>query len=337
MKLAHIMAGAKTGGAELFFERLTAALARAGDTVLPVIRRNETRAARLRDAGLDPIQLRFGMLTRPRIGRLLRRFQPHIAVAWMSRAAAATPTGPWLKVGRLGGYYDLRHYRGCDHLVGNTAGIVDWIRGQGWPASRVHHLPNFAPDLLGAAPAAMPGKPTVLALGRLHPNKAFDVLIRAAVSLPGVHILIAGEGPERPSLERLARDLGVAARVHLPGWSDDQAALLAGCDLLVCPSRHEPFGNVVIEAFAAARPVVATAVAGPLELVDPGRTGLLVPSDDPAALADAIRSVLRDPALAGALAAAGRAEFLARHAEAPVVQRWRDALAAMSRELVDGA
>ncbi len=328
------MAGADAGGAELFFERLTEALHRAGDTILPVIRRNENRAARLRRAGLDPAQLPFrGLLdpvTKPLLARLLRRFEPRIAIAWMNRAAAATPTGAWLKVGRLGGYYDLRYYRGCDHLVGNTAGITAWIRSQGWPAARVHHLPNFAPDLLGASPAAMPGKPTILALGRLHRNKAFDILIHAAATLPDTHVLIAGEGPERSALERLARDLGISDRIHLPGWRDDQAALLAGCDLLVCPSRHEPLGNVVIEAFAAARPVIASAVAGPSELIDPGRTGLLVPPDDPAALASAIRTVLHDPSLAATLASAGRAEFLARHAEAPVVQRWRDALAAMA-------
>ncbi len=328
------MAGAHAGGAELFYERLTSALHRAGETVLPVIRRNASRAARLRGCGLEPVQLRFGglldPLTRPRLGRLLRRFEPRLVVAWMNRAAAATPRGPWVKVGRLGGYYDLRYYRGCDHLIGNTAGIVAWIRDQGWPADRVHQLANFAPDLLGAAPAAMPGTPTVLALGRLHRNKAFDVLIRAAATLPDIHVMIAGDGPERPALERLARDLGVAGRVHLPGWRDDQAALLAGCDLLVCPSRHEPLGNVVIEAFSAARPVVAAAAAGPRELIDQGRTGLLVPLDDPAALAAAIATVLRDHALANSLAAAGRTEFLARHAEASVVQRWREALAAMA-------
>ncbi len=328
------MAGAHAGGAELFYERLTSALHRAGETVLPVIRRNASRAARLRGCGLEPVQLRFGglldPLTRPHLGRLLRRFEPRLVVAWMNRAAAATPRGPWVKVGRLGGYYDLRYYRGCDHLIGNTAGIVAWIRDQGWPADRVHQLANFAPDLLGAAPAAMPGTPTVLALGRLHRNKAFDVLIRAAATLPDIHVMIAGEGPERPALERLARDLGVAGRVHLTGWRDDQAALLAGCDLLVCPSRHEPLGNVVIEAFSAARPIVAAAAAGPRELIDQGRTGLLVPLDDPAALAAAIATVLRDHALANSLAAAGRTEFLARHAEASVVQRWREALAAMA-------
>ncbi len=338
MRLAHVMAGAPAGGAELFFERLVLALHDAGDAILPVIRRDPGRAGRLTAGGLIPVQFRFGgaldLLTRPRVASALRAFAPRVVVAWMSRAARQTPRGDWVLAGRLGGYYDLRYYRACDHLIGNTRGIVDWIRGQGWPAGRVHHLPNFAPDLSAASPAPLPlppGAPMVLALGRLHRNKAFDILIRALPLLPGVHAVIAGEGPERTALTILARSLGVQDRLHLLGWRTDQAALLARCDLLACPSRHEPLGNVVIEAFSAGRPVVAADAAGPLELIVRDRDGLLVPREDPSALAAAISDVLADRALAARLALAGRARYEAEHAEASVVALWRTALAAMER------
>src|SRR5579875_1257357 len=105
MRVAQIMAGAPTGGAELFFERLSAALAHAGDDVLPVIRRNPARAERLRTAGLTPLELRFGgpldLTTRPRLAQALGRFQPRVTIAWMGRAAAATPRGNWVLIGRL--------------------------------------------------------------------------------------------------------------------------------------------------------------------------------------------------------------------------------------------
>ncbi len=335
------MAGAPAGGAELFFERLVMAQHHAGDTILPVIRRDEGRAGRL--ASLSPVQLRFGgaldLLTRPRLRRALHRFAPAVAVAWMSRAARLTPGGitaggPWVLAGRLGGYYDLKYYRSCRHLIGNTHGIVDWIRNQGWPADRVHHLPNFAPDLGGVAPAALPvpaGAPVVLALGRLHRNKAFDVLIRAMPSLPGVHVVIAGEGPEREALLALARKHEVADRVHLLGWRADQAALLAACDVLVCPSRHEPLGNVILEAWSAGRPIVAADAAGPVELLSPEQDGLLVPREDQRALAGAIGALLRDPGRAGDVAAAGRRRFEAAFAEAPVLAQWRATLDGMTR------
>jgi glycosyltransferase involved in cell wall biosynthesis len=80
---------------------------------------------------------------------------------------------------------------------------------------------------------------------------------------------------------------------------------------------------VVIEGFSAGRPVVAAAIDGPAALISPGQTGLLVPPEDPSALAEALRSVLEDPELAERLGRAGRADFEANHAEAPVVARWQ--------------
>ncbi len=330
MRVAQVMAGARHGGAELFFERLCAALAHAGDSVLPVIRRDAGRAARLSAAGLKPVELGFGgaldLATGLRLRAVLRRFRPQVTVAWMNRAARFTPAGGAVLVGRLGGYYDLAYYRRCDHLVGNTRGMVDWIIAQGVAPSRVHHVPNFCPDLGGAAPERLgvpAGAPLVLAAGRLHPVKGFDVLLRAMPLLPRVHVLIAGEGGGRAALSALAGELGVADRLHLPGWRHDMAGLLAAADVLACPSRHEPLGNVVLEALSAGCPVVASRTAGPVELIEPGATGLLVPVEDAPALAAAIAAVLSDPALSARLAAAGRCCFEAQHAEAAVVRRWQ--------------
>jgi glycosyltransferase involved in cell wall biosynthesis len=338
MRIAQVMAGAPTGGAELFFERLTIALAAAGETVLPVIGRDAARAERLTCAHVAPVQLGFGgpfdLLTARRLRTALDHFAPRVAVAWMNRAARFTPRGDWVLAGRLGGYYDLAYYRRCDHLIGNTRGIVDWIACQGWPAARAHHLPNFSPDMANAAPASLDlprGVRIVLALGRLHPNKGFDVLVHALPALPGVHAVIAGEGPERAALLALAGREGVADRLHLPGWRSDTAALLAAADLLVCPSRHEPLGNVVIEAWSARRPVVAAAAYGPRELITPGSNGILVPPNDAKALAGAIAGLLDDPARAAALAEAGRLRYEAEHAEAPVVARWRQFLATVEK------
>ncbi|MBV9653264.1 MAG: glycosyltransferase [Acetobacteraceae bacterium] len=335
------MAGAHAGGAELFFERLSIALHQAGDAVLTAIRRDRDRARRLAEAGLPAMQLAFGgpadWLTGPRLRRLLRRFAPRVVVAWMSRAAKFAPPGEWVLAGRLGGYYNLSYYKRCDHLIGNTRSIVAWITAQGWPASRVHHLPNFTEDLAGAVPAdrralGVPaGVPLLLALGRLHPNKGFDVLVRALALLPGVHALLAGEGQEQRRILELARREGVADRLHLLGWRSDRGALLATADLLVCPSRHEPLGNVIIEGWSAVRPVVAADADGPRELIRPGADGLLAAREDAGALADAIGAVLHDPARARALALAGRSRFEAEFAQASVVASWRAFLGSVEK------
>ena len=333
IRLANIMAGAPQGGAEAFYERLTLALHAAGEAVLPVIRRDPARAARL--AAASPVQLRFGgaldILTPMRLGRILSDWRPSVALAWMNRATSMTPRGDWTLVGRLGGYYDLKYYRHCDHLVGNTRDLQRWIISQGWPEGRVHYLPNFVTDFGGSPAAARGGAGHLLAMGRLHNNKGFDTLIRAMALVPEARLSIAGEGPERAALEALARECGVADRVALLGWRMDTGALLADCDIFLCPSRHEPLGNVVLEAWSAARPVIAAAAQGPSELIAEGQTGLLVPLDAPEPMAEAIRALLAAPERAARLAAAGRAQFAAHFAEAPVLAQWREFLHKVQR------
>jgi glycosyltransferase involved in cell wall biosynthesis len=338
MRTAHLMAGAAEGGAELFFERLIPALAASGEEVLPVIRRNRARAARLAEAGVAPVQLGFGgrldLVTRWRAGRALRRFGPRVVVAWMGRAARHAPAGDWVMVGRLGGTYSLEQFARCDHLVGNTPGMVDWIVRQGFPAGRVHLLPNFVADVAGAAPSVLPvpaGAPVVLAMGRLHRAKGFDVLLAALTRLPGVHAVIAGDGPERAALMRLAAQAGVADRAHFLGWRRDTASLLAACDVLVCPSRAEPLGNVVLEAFSAGKPVVAAMAEGPAWLLGGGQRGVLVPVESGIALAAGIEGMLGNPEMAARMAAAGRAHFEVAFSEASVVASWRQFCATVER------
>ena len=328
------MAGADAGGAELFFERLCVAMHRAGDEILPVIRRQPARARRLAAAGLPPRQLGFGgtldLLTAPRLALALRRFRPAIAVAWMNRAARLAPVGDWALAGRLGGYYDLSYYRRCSDLIANTRTLATWIAAQGWPAVNIHQLPNFVPDLAGATAAHLPvpaGTPLILAAGRLHTNKAFDVLIRALAHLPKAHLVIAGDGPARDDLDTLARTERVTDRLHLIGWRDDMAELLAAASVFACPSRHEPLGNVVLEAFSAGCPVVAAASDGPAELIESDRNGLLVPIEHPVALAGAIERILQTPGFGARLASAARLDYERAYAEGPVLAAWREGLA----------
>ena len=336
-RVAQVMAGAVHGGAELFFERLCVALHEAGDAVLPVFRTNAERAGLLRGVGMHPLELSFGtaldLFTKPRLRRALKAFRPQVVVSWMNRANMHTPDGDWVRVGRLGGYYDLRYYRGCDHLVGNTRGIVDWLRREGWAEERTHYLPNFVGDFGGVAPAVdLPqGRPLLLGLGRLHTDKGFDTAIRAVARLPRVSLAIAGIGPEEANLKALARAEGVADRVHFLGWRRDAGALLRAADVFVCSSRVEPLGNMVIEAWSARCPLVAVAADGPAELIRDGGDGLVVAHEDPAALAGAIGRVLEDRGLAGRMAAAGRARFEGEFAANSVVGRWRGFLEAVGR------
>lgn len=331
-RLLQAIAGAPHGGAETFFARLAAALQRAGQDQRLLIRRNAGRAAALRGAGIDPVELPFSgwldLATRRGFRRALRDYRPQVVLTWMSRATQLCPAGDFAHVARLGGYYDLKYYRRCDHLIGNTRDIVGYLLRCGWPEQRAHYLPNFVPAMR-APPLARAGldtperAPLALALGRLHPNKGFDVVLDAVAKTRGLHLWLAGDGPLLGALQERAARLGIADRVRFLGWRDDIAPLLAAADMLVSSSRHEPLGNVVIEAWSAGVPVVATASAGPATLIRDGETGLLAPVEEPAALAEAMTRLAEDPVLRARLAAAGHAAYAAEFSETVVVARYR--------------
>jgi glycosyltransferase involved in cell wall biosynthesis len=126
-----------------------------------------------------------------------------------------------------------------------------------------------------------------------------------------VRLSIVGSGTEKPALEARADALGATSSVEFLGHRDDVPRLLAESDVFVLPSRSEASPNALIEAMAAGLPVVACAVGGNLEIVDHGRTGLLVPPHDSPALASAIASLLEDGPGANAMGAAAREAVLA--------------------------
>jgi glycosyltransferase involved in cell wall biosynthesis len=175
-------------------------------------------------------------------------------------------------------------------------------------------------------------EPVVLTVARLSPQKGLDTLLAAARDVPDARFVIVGNGPERPALESQAQALGVSGRVSFLGHRRDVPDLLHACDLFVLPSLFEGLPLAVLEAMAAAKPVIASRIGGTDEAVVEGVTGLLVPPSDPAALAQAIRTVLSDPALAGRLGAAGRArlhaEFSAQRMVHAVEATYDDLLAA---------
>jgi glycosyltransferase involved in cell wall biosynthesis len=337
MRVLLAMAGARHGGAERFFERLAIALARHGVEERAVIRRDAARAERLCAAGVDVTELPFGgpfdLVSRRRFHRALRAFRPDVVLSFMSRAAALCPRSSaeldFVHVGRLGGYYNLKYYRTCDHLIANTPDIRRYLTSNGIAEDRAHYLPNFAE----AGPVQATDRrhwdtpadrPLLVALGRLHANKAFDVLLDAVARLPTAYLWLAGEGPLRNDLEAQARTLGIADRVRFLGWQEDPRPVIAAADIVVVPSRREPLGNVILEAWAQGKAVVAAAAAGPKQLVTDGEDGMLVAVDDAAALAGAIAVLIDDPGQRADLGRRGHAAFEARFGQETVIDAYLD-------------
>jgi glycosyltransferase involved in cell wall biosynthesis len=308
------LAGAPTGGAETFFVSLVTAFAAAGIEQRTVIRRNPKRAAILRDSGVPVREAAFARWfdfgTRSVLRREVVDFDPDIALAFMNRAADRMPDGRHLKLARLGGFYDLKYYRRCDHLICISHGIRNHVIANGWPAGRAHYIGNFAEA--GDAPAAdraaydtPTDAPLVFTPGRLHTAKAMDILLKAIAQLDGVYLWIAGDGPDKVELIKLANELGVAPRVRFLGWQVATAPFFRAADVVAFPSRHEPFGTVSLEAWAYGKPLVCSDADGPAELVRPEQDALVVPRNDVDALAHDLWRVIEDKALAARLVTAG--------------------------------
>jgi len=333
MRVMQVMAGAREGGAETQFVSLVLALQDAGLDQRVIIRNNPARAEVLRAGGVEPLQLRFGrwtdFATAPILKREIAAYRPDVVLSWMNRASGVVPAGDFLRLGRLGGYYDLKYYRRCDHLVCNTQDIIDYVVRQGWPRARAHYVQNLVrirdlPAITRASLATPEDATVILAMGRLHPAKAFDILLQALALERRPTLWLAGEGPLRQDLEALADTLGLAGRVRFLGWRDDREALLRAADICVVPSRYEPLGSVVLEAWAHRRPVIAAASAGPASLIRDGEDGLLVPIDDATALATALTRIMVASSLAPSLVESGWRRYQAEFTEAAAVARWCD-------------
>jgi glycosyltransferase involved in cell wall biosynthesis len=162
-----------------------------------------------------------------------------------------------------------------------------------------------------------PDRRYIACVARFHPVKDHPTLLRAfatvAAARPDVDLLLAGDGPQRPELTRLAAELGVADRVRFLGVRPDVPALLQAADVFALTSVSEAASLTLLEAMATGLPVVVTAVGGNPEIVRAGREGLLVPRGDSGAAAAALLSVLEDRARAAAMGDAGRARVEERY------------------------
>jgi glycosyltransferase involved in cell wall biosynthesis len=166
---------------------------------------------------------------------------------------------------------------------------------------------------------------TVIAtVGRLVPIKDLATFLRAAARVAGeraaTRFAIVGDGDLRAALEAEAASLGLAGRVHFFGWRSDLEDVYADADVVVNSSRNEGTPVALIEALAAGKPVVATAVGGTPDLLAEGAHGTLVPAGDPDALARAIADVLADPAAAAARARTGQRHVLATYSSERLVR-----------------
>jgi glycosyltransferase involved in cell wall biosynthesis len=343
----HILGSREFGGADQFFVRLVRALKQAGQGVTAITRPGSPVANALKDDPTEQIHLplanRWDAWSALQIRKRILERQPCVVQTYMGRATRLTRVPKKANAGhiaRLGGFYKIDgYYRHADAWVGNTKAICDFLVKSGMPARRVHHIGNFVPEPIAvdeAQKAALrrdhrvPENAWVIfALGRLIGKKGFQDLFRAIARLPAeiagrpLLLMLAGEGPNRMELEAQAQELGISERVRMLGWQDPPDVFYGLADAFVCPSRHEPLGNVILEAWNHQLPVVSTRSDGAQELIEEGVTGLLCDCKDDAAMAAAIRELLEASAAAReTMAKAGHARLQAHYGQRSIVDRY---------------
>ncbi len=230
---------------------------------------------------------------------------------------------PWHR--RLGRLCDLL----SQGLIANCEACRDAVvADEGLAPGRIVVLENGVDLSRFSAVSAPADNGRVGVTANLRPVKGIDVFVRAAAAVgaghPSALFHVAGEGPRRTDLARLANDLGLGNRLTLHGSVADVPGFLAGLDVAVLPSLTEGMSNALLEYMAAGRAIVATAVGGNVRLIEDGVSGLLVPPGDVAKLAAAVSRLLSDPHLAARLGTAARRRVEKRHSRPAMVRRFED-------------
>lgn len=226
----------------------------------------------------------------------------------------------------------LRLYRLAVCVVTPSQGVLSWFPKAIQARGRV--IPNPV-DLPANMPARVPGPPVLIAVGRLVPQKGFDLLLSAfskiAEDFPDWTLTIRGEGDERNRIEELRDELGLRERVRLPGITEKPGQWVDEGEIFVLSSRYESFGNVITEAMVAGLPIVSFDCPwGPGEILADGVDGILVQPEDADALAEAMARLIRDAELRERLSKAAQ-QNVRRFERSQIMARW-DKLVA---ELID--
>jgi glycosyltransferase involved in cell wall biosynthesis len=321
IKVMHIMAGGAVGGAENIFLEDVLALADAPGLSQYVVTRKEAhRMSQLRAKNIPVRAAGFNRFwpfpTRCAIKKAVAEFKPDIIQYWMGRAGQFAVTGSHVNVAWYGGYYNrLKRFSTCTHHIVLTRDLRRHVLESGAAendVSIIHTMASFPANVtpvprqeLDTAPDAT----ILLGLARLHWKKGFDVLLKALVELPTCVAWIAGDGPLKDELKAQAEQLGVASRVRFLGWRNDRERLLKAADICVFPSRYEPFGTVMVDAWAMQVPLIAADAQGPAAYVRDGENGLLIPKDDVGALVDAVKKLQHQPDLRTKIVAGGLRDY----------------------------
>ncbi len=338
----HIIGSRISGGAERFYARLVNSLSETTD--VQAINPPDSPSSKLLNPDIQQLHPKlknnYDLLSIAQIRKAVRQTDPCVVQSYMGRATRLTriPHNSGLvHIARLGGYYNLKAYRHAHHLIGNTRGICDYLLQEGIPKDQVHYIGNFVepipapPEIELRALRKSLGIPdsafVITCAARFHENKGLSDLLNAFSKVwkkhPESRLILVGDGPLANALRKQISELNLGTAVILPGWCDPNPYYNLA-NVLTCPSRHEPLGNTILEAWACGKPLVATATFGAIELITPDVDGLITPLNNAGALANAFEQLIHDESRRSGLAAAGTKTVQDRFSKAVITREYLD-------------
>lgn len=318
IKVVQVLLTAGEGGAQTYFEKMVYAFHDDPEIEQRVITVNvESRIKRFKEAGIPflstgnlrsdkhPLRCLPSQIAkftdRRNIDQYLKEFDPDIIVSYHNTAPQVIHYPRAVHIARMGHGGNKKQYQNCDFIVVNQPTLRHTVVSKGWDKHKISVISNFAdfPESLQSEPQPLDvpsDAKIILTLGRLHPAKAQDTLIEAMQFLPeNTHLLIGGSGKLEKKLKTLTQELGLANRVHFLGLRRDVPYLMERADVVAFPSRYEPLGNVVLEAWHSGKPIVAANSDGPRWLIDHEKNGLLFDVDNVKECAEQITRILEMP------------------------------------------
>lgn len=349
LTIVHTEWSSGWGGQERRIIAEAGAIAALGHRVLLISRPDAEILAPARAAGLEtstlPLRSSADLVSGFRLAQLLRRvdadvLNTHSSIdAWIGALAARASRTPLLRTRHIGKRIQSHPLNFVHRLADRTVTAGEAMRrafleDTGVAPDSVVSVPTGIDTLHFAPPQAdpralrhrlslRPDIPIVASIAVLRRDKRLEVLLAAFAELRQrrqVHLVLAGDGGWRPQLEAEVKALGIAEHVSFLGHVDDVRWVLAGADVIASASVVEGVPQALTQALAMQRPVAAADTGSVGEVVQHERTGLLVPIENPPALASAIERLLADPEFASALARRGREHVVAQRGEARMVQ-----------------
>ena len=334
IKILSLLGSNSNGGAENFFDRLILSLNKRKEIdVHAAIRKNKNRFQTFRENKINVNKINFlnifSFITHYNLNKICRKFNPDIIFTMMNRASSmlrGISESKAKKIARLGGYYKLKYYTHCDYLIANTPNIKEYLILNGWDKNKVIYLPNFAQENKSIKKLRKRNENNfiLLGVGRFHENKNFEILVKALKYLRNCQLWLVGSGKFKKHYLALAQNDNTINKLKIFDWTEKIQTFYSKADILVCPSRIEPLGNIILEGWYHKIPIIASDASGPNYLINHGFNGLKFKNDNQSELVFRIKELMKDYKKSKILIKNGYSTYQKKYSEKIVTQKYLD-------------